>query len=242
MTVSAADETAIANLEDKIRAVGGPIERLFTMSEAKHEIGAEYPNVMPDGKGIVFRRRLTGQGPNEFEIMEMAVPQGTPRALARGVYARYATSGHLLIVTGDGKLLAMPFDPKKYVPKAAKPFAVDQQLCRVRNSPDGKVLVAGTFDGTVRRWDASTRPFAELPRLNGHDGWTTGVAFDPAGKRLFSTDSWGRLVCWTTDEKEPRPAWEVRSAHDGWVRAMVVSPDGATVATAGRDRFVRRRG
>ena len=31
----------------------------------------------------------------------------------RGVYARYATSGHLLVVTGDGKLLAMPFNPKK---------------------------------------------------------------------------------------------------------------------------------
>ena len=97
----------------RIKATGGPIERLFTMSEAKHEIGAEYPNVMPDGKGIVFRRRLTGQGPNEFEVMEMAVPHGTPRLLTRGVYARYATSGHLLVVTGDGKLLAMPFDPKK---------------------------------------------------------------------------------------------------------------------------------
>ena len=97
----------------RIKATGGPIERLFTMSDAKHEIGAEYPNVMPDGKGIVFRRRLAGQAPNDFEIMEMAVPQGTPRVITRGVYARYATSGHLLVVTGDGKLLAMPFNPKK---------------------------------------------------------------------------------------------------------------------------------
>jgi Tol biopolymer transport system component len=64
----------------RIKATGGPIERPFTMSEAKHEIGAEYPNVMPDGKGIVFRRRLAGQAPNEFEVMEMAVPQGAPRA------------------------------------------------------------------------------------------------------------------------------------------------------------------
>ena len=33
--------------------------------------------------------------------------------LIRGVYARYSATGHLLVVTGDGKLLAMPFDPKK---------------------------------------------------------------------------------------------------------------------------------
>ena len=31
----------------------------------------------------------------------------------RGVYAHYAASGHLLVVTGDGKLLAVPFDPVK---------------------------------------------------------------------------------------------------------------------------------
>ena len=63
---------------------GGPIEVLFRLSDAKQEIGAEYPNVMPDGKGIVFRRRLAGQAPNDFEIMEMAVPNGTPHPLIRG--------------------------------------------------------------------------------------------------------------------------------------------------------------
>ena len=45
----------------RIRATGGPIEVLFRLSDEKHEIGAEYPNVMPDGKGLVFRRRLAGQ-------------------------------------------------------------------------------------------------------------------------------------------------------------------------------------
>ena len=86
---------------------------LFRLSDERHEIGAEYPNVMPDGKGLVFRRRLAGQPANDFEIMEMAVPNGTPKPLMRGVYARYSPSGHLLVVTSDGKLLAVPFDPRK---------------------------------------------------------------------------------------------------------------------------------
>ena len=30
-----------------------------------------------------------------------------------GLYARYAAPGQLLVVTGDGKLLAVPFDPDK---------------------------------------------------------------------------------------------------------------------------------
>ncbi|MGH3373189.1 MAG: protein kinase domain-containing protein, partial [Actinoallomurus sp.] len=97
----------------RIRATGGPIEVLFRLSDEKHEIGAEYPNIMPDGKGLVFRRRMAGQPANDFEIVEMAIPNGTPRLLMRGVYAHYAASGHLLVVTGDGKLLAVPFDPVK---------------------------------------------------------------------------------------------------------------------------------
>jgi serine/threonine-protein kinase len=96
----------------RIRASGGPMEVLFRLNEPK-EVGAEYPNVMPDGKGLVFRRRLTGQPANEFEIMQMAIPKGTPQAVMRGVYAHYAMSGHLLVVTSDGKLLAAPFDPVK---------------------------------------------------------------------------------------------------------------------------------
>ena len=40
-------------------------------------------------------------------------PRGEARSLVRGVYALYAPTGHLLVVTADGKLIAIPFDPKK---------------------------------------------------------------------------------------------------------------------------------
>jgi serine/threonine-protein kinase len=97
----------------RIKATGGPIEVLFRLSEERHEVGAEYPNVMPDGKGLIFRHRVAGQSANDFQIMEMSLPNGAPHPLMRGVYAHYAASGHLLVVTGDGKLLAAPFDPVK---------------------------------------------------------------------------------------------------------------------------------
>ena len=113
----------------RLRATGGPIEVLFRLSDARGEIGAEYPNVMPDGKGLVFRRRLSGQPANEFEIMEMALPGGEAHPLMRGVYARYAESGHLLVVSGDGKLLAVPFDPRKRALTGA-PVAVMDGLLR----------------------------------------------------------------------------------------------------------------
>ena len=129
--------------------------------------------------------------------------------------------------------------PAKPHPKAARPFATDQQLCQVRYSPDGKLLAAGTFEGTVRRWDATAGPFAELPVLKGHNGWVQVVAFHTDGKRLLSADSWGRLTCWPFAEKEPKPVWSVPDAHDGWIHALAISPDGRWVATGGRDRTIR---
>ena len=49
----------------------------------------------------------------DFQIVAMALPHGEPHVLMRGVYARYSPTGHLLVVTADGKLVAAPFDLKQ---------------------------------------------------------------------------------------------------------------------------------
>jgi WD40 repeat protein len=126
-----------------------------------------------------------------------------------------------------------------YRPKAAKPLAQGQQLCQVRYSPDGKTLAAGTFEGTVRRWDAAATPFADLPVLSGHNGWVQCLAFHPDGKRLFSADSWGRLTCWPFAVQLAKPLWSTKDAHDGWIHAMAMSVDGTWLATGGRDQTIR---
>jgi WD40 repeat protein len=68
-----------------------------------------------------------------------------------------------------------------------KPLAPDAQLSLVRFSPCGKVLAAAAHDGTVRRFDMTKAEPTELPKLAGHDGWVTALAFAPSG-RLFPGD------------------------------------------------------
>ena len=97
----------------RARATGGPLEQVFRMSPERKEVGAEWPVVLPGASGLVFRVRRSGQAPEDFDIMGMKLPDGEARVLTRGVFARYAASGHLLVVTADGKLLAIPFDPEK---------------------------------------------------------------------------------------------------------------------------------
>jgi serine/threonine-protein kinase len=94
----------------RIRATGGSLEPVYKMSTARHEIGCEWPLVLPGARGLVFRLRHAGQGAGEYDLMAMKLPRGEAHVLMRGVYARYAASGHLLVVTADGKLLAVPFD------------------------------------------------------------------------------------------------------------------------------------
>jgi eukaryotic-like serine/threonine-protein kinase len=91
---------------------GGALEVVYDMVK-RNEVGAEWPVLLPEAKGLIFRTRRAGQAAADFEIVAMKLPAGEPKVLMRGVYARYSPSGHLLVATAEGKLLAVPFDPEK---------------------------------------------------------------------------------------------------------------------------------
>jgi serine/threonine-protein kinase len=97
----------------RMRAAGGSIEPVYKIAPERKEIATEWPTVLPGATGLLFRLRHVGQGPADFEIMVVPLPRGPARLLVRGVYARYAPGGHLLVVTSEGKLIGIPFDPKK---------------------------------------------------------------------------------------------------------------------------------
>ena len=58
-------------------------------------------------------------------------------------------------------------------------------------SPDGQRIVSGSYDTTVKVWEAQTGQQARS--LQGHNGVVTSVAFSPDGKRIIS-GSWDTTV------------------------------------------------
>ncbi len=128
---------------------------------------------------------------------------------------------------------------KRYEPKQGKSIDLDRQINVLRFSPCGKFLAAGGCDGAVRRWDAAADEPKPLRSLTGHNGWVQAIAFHPDKERLFTADTWGEVRCWEYAAEEPKLLSTIKSAHDGWIRDLVVSSDGKLLATCGRDQKVR---
>ncbi len=64
----------------------------------------------------------------------------------------------------------------------------------VNFSPDGKTLVSGSVDNTIKLWNQSTGE--EIRTLKGHDNFVRGVNFSPDGKTLVSGSADKTIKLW----------------------------------------------
>ncbi len=176
----------------RVKASGGSTEVVYDMLERK-ETGAEWPVLLPGARGIVFRTRKQNQSKSDFQIVAMKLPDGEPKVITRGVYARYSPTGHLLVATGDGKLLAVPFDPEKLeatgspigllegIGVEGDGFAINLALSR-----NGTLVYTTGGSTGIRRPVWVSRDGAESPVDPGWQpqGVVNNVSLSPDGKAL----------------------------------------------------------
>ena len=109
----------------------------------------------------------------------------------------------------------------------------DDKVSDVAYSPDGRKIVSGSLDGTVRVWDAATGSPILAWR---EDSSVYCLALSPDGKRIAVATREG-----VVEIHDAATGEGIRSlrGHAGVVPQIVFSPDGKRIASAGRDETVR---
>src|SRR6266550_3663825 len=136
----------------RVEAKPGAKPSWFTaLDTASGEFDHTWPDVLPNGKGVLFTIRFSAKngakGRTSYAIAVADIPSGEHRVIVDdAMYARYATSGHLLYVTANKTLMVVPFDQNS-MKVAGEPTALSEgmRLGFLGGSADLAVSATGTL-------------------------------------------------------------------------------------------------
>jgi len=131
--------------------------------------------------------------------------------------------------TNRGLVLETITDPETTLGKPEIKFQMGHTVpvTSVSFSPDGKYIVSGSCDRTVKLW--SIESGKEVRSFTGHTDYVTSVSFSPDGKYLASGSNDDTIKLWEVESGK-----EVRSfkGHVGNVEFVSFSPEGKYLASA----------
>lgn len=100
-------------------------------------------------------------------------------------------------------------------------------------SADGKRVLSGSLDASVRLWEANSG--LEVRRFLGHVGPVKAVAFSPDGRSVLSSGLDKTIRMW--DIASGREVW--RATLDSLINSLAFSPEGRTFLSGSDDAFPR---
>ena len=117
--------------------------------------------------------------------------------------------------------------------EASAQLAHDKIVTSVAFNHDGSRIVSGSFDKTVRVWNAATGTC--VATLTGHSDLVRSVAFNHDGSRIVSGSKDKTVRVWNAETGEQM----MKFTHDDWVASVAFSPDGTRIVSASNDNSLR---
>jgi WD40 repeat protein len=101
-------------------------------------------------------------------------------------------------------------------------------------SPDGKQIVSGSDDKTIRLWDLQGNQIGQP--FQGHEDWVNSVAFSPDGKQIVSGSDDKNIRLWDLQGNQIGQAFQ---GHEYGVSSVAFSLDGKQIVSGSNDNTIR---
>jgi WD40 repeat protein len=127
-----------------------------------------------------------------------------------------------------GRLSSWPAPPLSWIGHT------DSITC-MRYSPNGRQIISGSFDKTIRIWDAETGAAVGKP-LEGHTDSIRSIAYSPNGQHIISASADSTIRIW--DAKTGSAVVNPLRAHTGTVTSIACSPGGRHIVSGSWDTTI----
>jgi eukaryotic-like serine/threonine-protein kinase len=217
-----------------VSADGGRPEVLTTPDKSKNEKGHWWPQLLPDGRRVLFTIWMSGIGINDAKVAVLDLDTRTYRILFAGAMARY-TSGYVVFYR-EASYLAVPVDqttlrrlgePTAIFAAAKPPEAEGTSIMPLSVSDNGVAAympgAAGypvTFDWVDR--GAHRTPSGAVARR------FIDADLSPDGRRLAVSETRGGLFTLTVDDLERKTSENITDEGSNWTGRW--APDSERIA------------
>ena len=180
----------------------------------------------PSGKTVTVPQPVTGIV--NFPAIKAA--DLTPSLIivitaVNGIPARSLNaSGYMKIASGDVAAEVFTDNPRGH----------SNSVNSVAFSPDGRQILSGSYDRTIKLWDAATG--REIRTFTGHSAAVWSVGFSPEGTRIVSGSGDYTIKLW-----DAATGREIRTftGHSGSVYSARFSPEGTRIVSGSYDRTIK---